>query len=175
MLKRALHLSVLTAGVMLWTSGAALAQSVNLVAQLRGNEETPAPGLNTGAFGTAEVGVDTNNSEITVNLRVFNLPTGSTAGHIHAGSRGTQGPVILDFNFPAGRTGDFTLNIRLGQANLRPRPEIGINTLEDAIQAVVGENAYVNIHTTQYPGGEIRGQLIRRGNQGQNQQQQQQQ
>jgi hypothetical protein len=39
------------------------------------------------------------------------------------------------------------------------RPEIGINTLADALQSIVAGNAYVNIHTSQYPAGEIRGQL----------------
>ena len=31
--------------------------------------------------------------------------------------------------------------------------------MADAIQAIVGGNAYVNIHTSQFPAGEIRGQL----------------
>jgi hypothetical protein len=174
MVKRALHLAVLAAGVLVTTAGAASAQNVNLTATLSGAEETPAPGINTGAFGFAEVGVDVTNQEVTVALQVFNLPTGSTAGHIHAGGRGTPGPVILDFVFPTGRTGDFNLNLRLGRAQFRARPEIGINTFEDALQAIAAGNGYVNIHTTQNGGGEIRGQLVRRG-QGQNQQEPQQQ
>jgi hypothetical protein len=80
--------------------------------------------------------------------------------------------VILDFVFPSGRTGDFTLNLRLGRAQFRARPEIGIGTFEDALQAIAAGNGYVNIHTSQNPGGEIRGQLIRRGSQGQSQEQQ---
>ena len=32
--------------------------------------------------------------------------------------------------------------------------------MQDAIQAIVGGNAYVNIHTSANPGGEIRGQLV---------------
>jgi hypothetical protein len=175
MFNRALHLAVLAAGLLVITAGAASAQNVNLTATLSGAEETPAPGINTGAFGFAEVGVDLTNEEVTVGLQVFNLPTGSTAGHIHAGGRGTPGPVILDFVFPAGRTGDFTLNLRLGRAQFRARPEIGIVTFEDALQAIAAGNGYVNIHTTQNGGGEIRGQLVRRGNQGQNQQEQRQQ
>ena len=39
------------------------------------------------------------------------------------------------------------------------RPAIGINTMQDAIQAILNGNAYVNIHTQQFPAGEIRGQL----------------
>jgi hypothetical protein len=31
--------------------------------------------------------------------------------------------------------------------------------VQDAIQAIVNGNSYVNIHTQQFPAGEIRGQL----------------
>ncbi|MGH9346519.1 MAG: CHRD domain-containing protein [Vicinamibacterales bacterium] len=162
MIRRALQPSVLTVGLTLVMAISASAQVINFEATLNGGEETPAPGLNTGAVGTAEVGVDLASREIVVNLQLFNLPTSTTAGHIHAGARGTPGPVILDFNFPAGRTGDVPITFRLGQAAFRARPEIGINTLDDAIQTIVGGNSYVNIHTTQYPAGEIRGQLTRK-------------
>lgn len=161
MVKRALHLSVLAAGLTLLITASASAQVVKLSATLSGGEETPAPGLNTGAVGTAEVGVDVANREVVVNLQLFNLPTGTTAGHIHAGAKGTPGPVILDFNFPTGRTGDLPITFRLSESALRARPEIGINTLDDAMQTIIGGNSYVNVHTTQYPGGEIRGQLTR--------------
>ena len=43
-----------------------------------------------------------------------------------------------------------------------PAAAIGINTIDDVIQAVANGNAYVNIHTTTNPGGEIRGQLVPR-------------
>jgi hypothetical protein len=162
MVKRTLRLSVLAAGLTLMMVPTVSAQVINLTATLSGGEETPAPGLNTGAVGTAEVGVDLTNREVVVNLRLFNLPTGTTAGHIHAGARGTAGPVILDFTFPAGRTGDLPITFRLGESSFRARPEIGITTLDDALQTIVGGNSYVNIHTTQYPAGEIRGQLTRR-------------
>ena len=161
MVKKALHFSVLAAALTLVLTTSASAQVLNFTANMNGGEETPAPGLNTGAVGLAEVGVDVANREVVVNLQLFNLPTGTTAGHIHAGSKGTPGPVILDFTFPQGRTGDMAITFRLGQAAFRARPEIGINTLDDAMQAIVGENAYVNVHTTQYPAGEIRGQLQR--------------
>lgn len=156
MLNRVLSCAAL---MTLLTAGTAAAQSQTFVASLSGGNETPNI-LNTGAFGTAEVGVDEANREVNVTLRIFNLPTGSTAGHIHAGAQGTAGPVILDFSFPTGRTGDMAMNIRLSQGAFRARPEIGIVSLDDAIQAILGGNTYVNIHTTQYPGGEIRGQLL---------------
>jgi hypothetical protein len=67
-------------------------------------------------------------------------------------------------NFPAsivGRTGDFAMSFRLGQRDFVARPAQGINTMDDIIQAIVNGNSYVNVHTTQNPGGEIRGQLKR--------------
>ena len=33
-------------------------------------------------------------------------------------------------------------------------------SFEDFLQAVLGENTYVNVHTVVNPGGEIRGQLV---------------
>jgi hypothetical protein len=138
----------------------ASAQEVSMIATLTGGEENPA--ILTGAVGTAEVTVDVPNEEVTVTLRVFNLPTDSTAGHIHVGPRGVNGPVILDFPVPAGRTGDLSLTFRLGPNQLRRRPELGINSMADAIQAITGGGTYVNVHTRTNAGGEIRGQLVQR-------------
>jgi hypothetical protein len=139
------------------------AQVVNMTATLSGGEETTATagvlGILTGAVGTATVAVDATNQELAVTLDLFNFATGTTAGHIHVGPRGVAGPVVLNFPIPTGRTGDLPLTFRLGTAAFVARPEIGIVTMADAIQAIVGGGAYVNIHTSQFPAGEIRGQL----------------
>ena len=138
----------------------AQASAQTLTATLSGGEETPA--LSTGAAGTAEVSIDAVSREIAVSLTVVNLPTASTAGHIHIAARGTAGPVVINFPAsPAGRTGDFALTFRVGERDFVTRPAQGINTFDDAVQAILLGNAYVNIHTTQNPGGEIRGQLSR--------------
>lgn len=138
----------------------ASAQTVQMVATLGGGEENPA--VLTGAVGTAEVTVDTSARELNVSLRLFNLPAATSAGHIHVAPRGVNGPVVIDFPIPTGVTGDLTLNFRVGPNQMRPRPEIGVNTFDDAIQAITGGGAYVNIHTTKNAGGEIRGQLTLR-------------
>lgn len=138
----------------------AYAQTVVMTATLTGGDEIPV--VLSGSVGTAEVAVDTDSRELTVNLRLFNIPTGSTAGHIHVAPRGINGPIVIDFPIPVGRTGDLTLSFRVGSGQLRTRPEIGIVTIDDAIQAITGGAAYVNIHTTANPGGEIRGQLVPR-------------
>jgi hypothetical protein len=159
-MRKILWICVLATGVTLLQSIPASAQAtVTMRTTLTGAEETPAIVL-TGAVGTAVVSVDTVNQELAVELRVFNLPTGSTASHIHIGPKGASAPVVIDFPIGTGRTGDFTLAFRVRDgAAFHARPEIGINTFADAIQAIAGGNAYVNVHTSGFPGGEIRGQL----------------
>lgn len=147
------------AAALLITATPSSAQVVNMTATLSGGEETPAPGLLTGAVGTATVSVDAANEEISVTLALFNFQTGTTAGHIHVAPKGVAGPVVINFPIPAGRTGDLPLTFRVGASAFVTHPEIGIVTMQDAIQAIVGGNAYVNIHTSQFPAGEIRGQL----------------
>ena len=139
------------------TTTAASAQIIQMSAILSAGEETPA--LLSGASGTAEVSVDSGARELSIVLRVTNLPTTSTAGHIHVGPKGVAGPIVIDFPNIPGRIGDFTVAFRVNQAALRPQPAQGITTMEDVIQAITGGNAYVNIHSTTNPGGEIRGQL----------------
>ena len=99
------------------------------------------------------------NKEVSLSLVVWNIPMGVVGGHIHVGAAGVAGPVIFNLAPTAGTTGDFSINTRLSSANLIPRAEQGILTIDDAIQALMSGNTYVNIHTSTNPAGEIRGQL----------------
>jgi hypothetical protein len=154
--------TILAAGALtlaLLLPSAAHAQNVRMTATLTGGEENPA--VLTGAVGTADLGIDVGNRELTVSLRIFNIASGTTAGHIHVAPRGVNGPVVIDFPIPTARSGDLSLNFRVGAGQFRAQPTIGINSIDDVIQAITGGGAYVNIHTTTNPGGEIRGQLAR--------------
>ena len=157
-MKRALHVGAAMMAALLIGAAAASAQVVVATATLGGGDETPI--LLSGAAGTAEVAIDTAAKEFAVTLRIFNIPTTTTAGHIHVGSKGIAGPVVVDFPAIAGRLGDFVTTFRVGEASFRANAAIGINTIDDVIQAVANGHAYVNIHTTTFPGGEIRGQLV---------------
>ena len=157
-MKRALHVGAAMAAALLIGAAAASAQVIVASATLGGGEETPI--LLSGAAGTAEVAIDPVAKEFAITLRVFNIPTTTTAGHIHVGPKGIAGPVVIDFPAIAGRLGDFVTTFRVGEASFRASAAIGINTIDDVIQAVANGNAYVNIHTTTFPGGEIRGQLV---------------
>ena len=86
-MKRLFLTSVLTLGVLGVGVATARAEVVTLTATLLGNEENP--GINTGAFGSATVTVDTSARTVTYSVSVFNLPSGTTASHIHVGAPGT--------------------------------------------------------------------------------------
>jgi hypothetical protein len=154
---KTLSVCAAAAAALLISAASASAQVTTLTATLNGGEETPI--VLTGAVATVVVSVDPTARELAVELRAFNLPTGTTAGHIHIAPRGIAGPVVIDFPIDRGVTGDFNQSFRIGAVQFHARPEIGINTLDDAIQAIVAGNSYANIHTTANPGGEMRGQL----------------
>ena len=146
--------------LLLLPAAPAQAETINARAILGGGEEVPA--LLTGAVAIADLAIDTEARTIAVEIRIFNIPTATTAGHIHVGPKGVAGPVVVDFPIPQNRVGDMNLNFTVGASQLRPNPGIGINTIDDVIQAIVGGGAYVNIHTATFPGGEIRGQIFLR-------------
>jgi hypothetical protein len=154
---KTLSVCAAAAAALLLSVHPASAQNTTLTATLNGGEEVPV--VLTGAVATIIVSVDPVARELAVELRAFNLPTTTTAGHIHIAPRGIAGPVVIDFPLNRGVTGDFTQTFRIGGAQFHAHPEIGINTMDDAIQAIVAGNSYANIHTTANPGGEMRGQL----------------
>src|SRR5262249_56147976 len=124
--------------------------------EVNGGNETPAA-LNTGAFGTATVTVHMNARTVTYRVDVFNLPSGVTASHIHVGAAGTGGPVVVNFAPPVPASNDFAFSGTVQDTAFVLRPDQGIRSADDMFQAILGGNAYVNVHSAVNPGGEIRG------------------
>lgn len=149
--------AVFAAGVV----GTAEAQTVRLAATLTGNNETPAPGVLTGAYGVATVTVDLATQTVTWSIDVFNMPSGTTNAHFHVGGPGLTGPTVVNIAFPAGISNDFNLSGSATAANLTVRADQGIRSWEDFIQALVGGQTYLNVHSAVNPGGEVRGQVLR--------------
>jgi len=137
----------------------ASAQTFTLTATLNGGNETPAPGLNTGAFGDATVTVNMGARTVTYTVNVFNLPSGVTAAHIHVGAAGTAGPTIVNFEVPATASNEFRISGTAADTAFSLRPDQGIRSADDAFQAILGGNTYINVHSAVNTGGEIRGQL----------------
>jgi hypothetical protein len=137
------------------------AQQFQMTAELSGGNEAPNK-VTSGGLGNADCSVNVSARTITCTGTVFNLPSGVTQGHIHVGAEGVAGPVVCNAVVPVNASNDFNFSISCDESNIVLRPEIGIRSFEDFLQAVLGENAYVNIHSAVNPGGEVRGQLRRR-------------
>ncbi len=157
-MRRVMMNVVAATALVLGTSALASAQTIRLTAVLSGSNETPAVVV-TGATGTAEVFVNLATQSVTYRVDVFNLPSGAVGGHFHVGGPGAGGPVVVNLSPPANISNDFTLSGTVAQSALIPRADQGIRTWEDFIQALVGGQVYVNIHSAVNPGGETRGQL----------------
>jgi hypothetical protein len=160
MTKRSIFAAGATLLLTLVAATSASAQIIRLSAKLSGANETPAKVV-TGAFGGVECTVDIGKGgEINCTGSVFNLPSGATVGHIHVGGVDVSGPTVCDANVPPNISNDFGFTIGpCTSSSIRLRPDQGIRSFEDFVQAVLGENTYVNVHSSVNPGGEVRGQL----------------
>lgn len=161
-MRRVMRMMV-TAMFVLGTVSTAQAQVVRFTANLSGNQETPAPGVLTGAFGTATVTLDLGTQTVTWNIDVFNMPSGTNNAHFHVGGPGVAGPTVVNIAFPQFISNDYNLS---GSANasstaFTTRPDQGIRSWDDFMQSLMGGQMYLNIHSQVNGGGEIRGQVIR--------------
>lgn len=158
-MRRGVLMAVATIAVMGMASPAQ-AEIIRFTASLSGANEAPALIL-TGAFATARVELDTTSQTVSWVIDVFNLPSGITNAHFHVGGPGVAGPTVVNIPFTANQSNDFTLSGSATSANLNVRGDQGIRSWEDFMQALTGEQTYLNIHTAVNGGGEIRGQVLR--------------
>lgn len=133
----------------------------NFTAHLSGKEEVP---LNDSkAQGQAIFQLSKDGTELSYKLIVANLDNLDRA-HIHLAPAGTNGGVVV-WLYPSSPPGALipgTTNGILAQGVITKANLVGAlagQTLEVLIAHFNNGNAYVNVHTTQYPGGEIRGQI----------------
>ena len=159
-MRRALTLAMAGLFVLLVSAAQAQAQNITWTTTLHGGNEVP--GVVTGSVGTSTVTWNTTTKTGTYRVDVYNMPVGTTASHIHVGAAGVGGPVVINFTVPAGGiSNDYALSGTFSCSDVVVRAAQGINSCEDFEQALLLDNAYVNVHSTANPGGEIRGQLVR--------------
>ena len=133
---RTLFFAAVAAAVMAGT-----AQATNLGALLDGLSEVPP--VNTPGTGTFTGVLNDVTNVLTFQLNYSNLLGPTTASHIHRAAAGINGPVVYPLagaGFPSGF---------LGQVNINPAD----------LPDLLNQRMYVNIHTSIFPGGEVRGQV----------------
>jgi hypothetical protein len=125
---------------------------------LDGLQEVPANA--SPAAGSMQITIDDVAGLISYSFAGFNLQGSFSAAHIHVAPAGVNGPVVFNLVPPADYSGPVTFgNISIPNSwALLGQSETISTTLAAAINATPW-NYYVNIHTSLFPGGEIRGQL----------------
>jgi hypothetical protein len=110
---------------------------------LKGSNEAPTKGPAKGT-GTAKITLDSKKGQVCFKLTYSHIDT-VTASHIHLGKPGHAGPVVVAF---------FT-------SSKKAKKNGCVTASKSTVAAIIKKPSgyYVNIHTTKYPGGAIRGQL----------------
>ena len=107
------------------------------------NVASEVPANPSAATGSANASYNTDTKIVTVTVNYTGITP--SAGHIHKGAVGVSGGVIFPFSAPLTAPISYT------------------STPLDAGQEadLMANLYYVNLHTAAYPGGEIRGQLLK--------------
>ena len=132
----------------------------DFVSDLSGGQEVPP--VDTPATGAARfdvIDLGGGKGEIRFRLGVSQIDN-VAAANIHLGCPGENGDVVA-FLFSGGPTGP--VNGRLSQGVIRRNNLVGPlqgQPLDALVDAMESNCTYVNVHTTDWPGGEIRGQIF---------------
>lgn len=121
------------------------------------NERQTNP-VNSPATGTATFTLRGNDS-LDFLVTASNLTSGTTASHIHVGGPAVSGPIVNGF---ATNTGITSGTVTSGTIVLSKIVPAAGQVSGDSLRVLLNNgNGYVNVHTTTYPAGEIRGQIVK--------------
>ena len=115
-----------------------------LSTELTGAAEVPGPGDPDGS-GTATITVNLGQEEVCWEINAAEIVLPAAAAHIHIGTAGEAGPVVVPLSAPdaSGFSSGCTTVDRALAKDILKNPE----------------DYYVNVHTSVFPAGAIRGQL----------------
>lgn len=159
---------IVTTGLALAAAPALADRDKEFKARLKGVNEVPS--VSTPAAGRFDLEIDERMDEGRWRLRYDGLQGGVQQAHIHFGQRHVNGGISVFLcsnlgNGPAGTTlcpgspanlaGKFTAADVVGPNGQGIAP----GEFDELVRAIKQGAAYVNVHSTLFPGGEIRGQL----------------
>ena len=171
---KSVYRTVLGASVVLGAMTASISRAaiINFDAILDGPSESP-PTASPGT-GFATVDFNTTTNMMHVHVTFSGLTAGTTASHIHSA---TPAPLVLNAGvatttptfagFPLGVTSgvydntlDMTLASSYNPAFITANGGTPASAEAALLTGMQAEESYLNIHTSNFPGGEIRGFLI---------------
>jgi hypothetical protein len=107
--------------------------------------ESEAPAGDPVATGTATLRMRAGQGQVCYRLAATNLSSAAIAAHIHVGAAGSSGNVVVPLKTPSsGQSSGCAAASRSLVAAMLAKPA----------------GYYVNVHTNEFPGGAVRGQLV---------------
>ncbi len=157
---------VLAAAVLALTGAAVANEGSSVNAKLNGYNEVVGPGsISTTGRGTFRAKIDDDDQTITYTLTYSSLENPATQAHIHFAQQHVGGGVIFFLCGGGGTdscpptsgtvTGVVTPDDIIGPEGQGIEP----GSFEEAVRAMRAGATYANVHSTRWPGGEIRGQV----------------
>ena len=135
---------MLTIGLSAFIFSTTASAQQKFTVSLNGAQENPS--VNSPGSGSCVLTLDTAETQITLSCTYSGLGSSASAAHIHTdGPVGVNGPVLFNLTGASGTSG--TLNLALTAVT------------PAQVADLRAKRWYVNIHTTNFPGGEIRGQI----------------
>ena len=141
-----LYIVLTVLAVLALTSIAADFSGRKLTTTLTGTAEAPGPGDPDGS-GTVTLWLNPGQEQVCWEIQVSNITLPAIAAHIHEAPAGVPGPVVVPLFPPAPDESGFSSGCMSADREL----------IKDIIQHP--EDYYVNVHTTDFPAGAVRGQL----------------
>ena len=135
------HLSMMIVSLII-LSASALAQQ-RFVAHLNSIQEVPATASS--GSGSCQIVLNAAETQITVNCTYANLTSNVVASHIHGNAApGINAPVLFNLTNTGGTSGTISNTIAVTAAQ---------------VASMRSHLFYVNVHTANFTGGEVRGQI----------------
>lgn len=150
-------LAIAASGFAVIASNTAFAQQQHFTAKLSGANEVPS--ITSKASGIAGFDLNSSGAQMKYTLNVTNIDK-VIAAHIHKGKSTENGPIVVNLFIPSKATGK--VDGTLAQSSINSTSLIGPlkgKQLTDLVKLINDGQAYVNVHTTQNPPGEVRGQI----------------
>lgn len=162
-------LTTLGAVGLLTTAASADESTLNMRASLSGFNEVPPKATD----GTGTFKAKASNGGIDFTLTYSGLTTPAFMAHYHFAQRGVNGAVFIWLcgnpattpahkACPLGNTSQpETVTGHITAADIQGVPDQNLSPMDmaTALRIIEAGDAYVNVHTSKFPGGEIRGQV----------------
>jgi hypothetical protein len=124
-------------------AGTASAEIITFIVRMDGAQAAACMGTGSPATGTGFLRLDTDTGDVEYNLGYEGLSAPETVSHIHGAAAECVNAGVVA-GLPLGES-------KIGTTNFTAQQQADL----------IGGRYYVNVHTTNFPAGEIRGQILR--------------